>query len=194
MARPREFDEEAVLDAAVQCFWTQGYGATSVKDLIDNTGLSSASLYNAYGDKLAIFQSAFTHYVEKSIGGRIGHCEALAPRDAITAFFHDILRRSLSDRDRKGCLVVNSALELAPHDPVVRQAVTESLRRIELFFQACIKKGQADGTIARSQPADAMAQHLLGLLMGVRVLARVRPERSLLEAIVWTALATLDPR
>jgi TetR/AcrR family transcriptional regulator, transcriptional repressor for nem operon len=194
MARPREFDEEAVLDAAVQCFWAQGYASTSVKDLIDNTGLSSASLYNAYGDKLAVFQSALTRYVEESIAGRIRHCEALPPRDAIRAFFEDILRRSLTDREHKGCMVVNSALELAPHDHEVRKSIVEVLRRIESFFRTCIERGQTDGTIARAQSAVAMAQHLLGVLMGVRVLARVRPERSLLEGVVETALATLDQK
>jgi TetR/AcrR family transcriptional repressor of nem operon len=51
MARPREFDDEAVLDAAIQCFWSRGYEATSVKDLIGKTGITAASLYNAFGDK-----------------------------------------------------------------------------------------------------------------------------------------------
>src|SRR5271168_2905013 len=101
MARPREFDEEVVLDAAVHCFWARGFESTSVKDLMERTGLTAASLYNAYGDKRAIFRAALDRYIEKSIGMRIRRCEALAPRDAIGSFFDDILRRSLSDRDRK---------------------------------------------------------------------------------------------
>ena len=114
MARPREFDEGVVLDAAVQCFWARGYEATSVKDLIERTGLTAASLYNAYGDKRTMFRIALDYYIEKSIGVRIRRCETLPPRDAIRSFFDDILRRSITDRERKGCMVVNSALELAP--------------------------------------------------------------------------------
>jgi len=117
MARPREFDEGVVLDAAVQCFWARGYEATSVKDLIERTGLTAASLYNTYGDKRAMFRIALDHYIEKSIGARIRRCETLPPRDAIRSFFDDILRRSVTDRQRKGCMVVNSALELAPMMP-----------------------------------------------------------------------------
>lgn len=192
MARPREFDEEMVLDAAIQCFWAQGYESTSVKDLMERTGLTAASLYNAYGDKRAIFRTALDRYIETSIGARIRRCEALPPRDAIQAFFEDIIRRSLTDRDRKGCMVVNSALELAPHDDEFREIVAKALRRIEAFFLLCVKKGQAEGTIASVQPAARLAQHLLGVLMGVRVLARVRPERILLEGVVSTALASLD--
>ena len=192
MARPREFDEGVVLDAAVRCFWARGYESTSVKDLMERTGLTAASLYNAYGDKRAIFRTALDHYVESSIEARIRRCETLPPRDAICSFFDDILRRSLSDRERKGCLLVNSALEMAPHDPEFREAIAERLKRIESFFVACVEKGQADGTIRSSRSAVGLAQHLLSLLMGVRVLARVRPERPLLEGAIGTALTSLD--
>jgi TetR/AcrR family transcriptional repressor of nem operon len=192
MARPREFDEGVVLDAAVQCFWAQGYEATSVKDLMERTGLTAASLYNAYGDKRAMFRTALDHYVESSIGARIARCEALPPRDAVRSFFDDILHRSLSDRERKGCMLVNAALEMAPHDSEFRRTIAGALKRIEAFFLTCAEKGQADGTITRSKQASALAQHLLGVLMGVRVLARVRPERPLLEGAIATALASLD--
>src|SRR5271166_3984741 len=101
MARPREFDEEAVLDAAVQCFWAHGYEATSVRDLIEKTGITGASLYNAFGDKRALYQKALDHYVEGSISERIRRCENLAPYDAIAGFFAEILSRSLGDREHK---------------------------------------------------------------------------------------------
>lgn len=191
MARPREFDEEAVLDAAIRRFWDGGFEATSVKDLTAETGLTAASLYNAFGDKRALYRMALDHYIETSIGARIGRSAALPPRAAITTFFADVLRRSLNDRQHKGCMVVNAALELAPHDSEFRDIVVRALKRIEGFFRGAIEKGQADGTIACAIPAAAMAQHLLGVLMGLRVLARVRPERVLLEGLVATALAGL---
>jgi len=192
MARPREFDEETVLDAAVQCFWAGGYESTSIKDLMEVTGLTAASLYNAYGDKRAMFRTSLDRYIENSIGARIRRSETLPPRDAIRSFFDDILRRSLNDRERKGCMVVNSALEMAPHDPEFRETIAETLEQIESFFLACVEKGQADGTITSSRPAVGLAQHLLAVLMGVRVLARVRPERALLNGAVRTALSFLD--
>ena len=192
MARPREFDEATVLDAAMQCFWAHGYESTSVKDLIESTGLTAASLYNAYGDKRAMFRTALDHYIEKSIGARLHRSESLPSRDAIRAFFEDILRRSLSDRERKGCMIVNCALEVAPHDKEFRVTIVETLGRLEQFFLHCVERGQADGTITSAVPAVGLAQHLLGVLMGVRVLARVRPERPLLQGVINTALAFLD--
>ena len=193
MARPREFDEAAALNATVQCFWNRGYEATSVKDLIESTGITAASLYNAYGDKRGLFRAALDHYVERSIMERIRRCEALPPRQAIGSFFDDILSRSLNDGEHKGCMLVNSALEMAPHDPEFKKSIAGALARIEAFFLHCIKAGQIDGTVTRSQRAEVLARHLLGVLMGVRVLARVRPEKALLEGVVAPALALIAP-
>jgi TetR/AcrR family transcriptional repressor of nem operon len=192
MARPREFDEEAVLDAAVQCFWAHGYEATSVRDLIEKTGITGASLYNAFGDKRALYQRALDHYVEDSVVDRIRRCEALAPREAIGAFFAEIVRRSLDDHQHKGCMLVNAALDVAPNDPGFQRIVAAVLIRVEQFFLGRIEAGQVDRTITRSLAAKTVAQHLLGVLMGVRVLARVRPERALLEGVVSGALVLLD--
>jgi AcrR family transcriptional regulator len=83
MARPREFDEGAVLDAAVLCFWKQGYEATSVRDLVEHTGITAASLYNAFGDKRELYEKALKHYVEENIADRIRRCQLLPPLQAI---------------------------------------------------------------------------------------------------------------
>lgn len=191
MARPREFDEDAVLDKTVQCFWSRGYESTSVRDLINKTGLTGASLYNAFGDKRALYQRALDHYVNRSVVERIRRCDRLPPREAIAAFFVDVVERSLNDRQHKGCMLVNTALEVAPHDPGFQEIVAGVLSQIESFFYERLRAGQADGSIAASTPPEILAKHFLGVLMGVRVLARVRPERELLEGAIAPALAIL---
>jgi TetR/AcrR family transcriptional repressor of nem operon len=90
-------------------------------------------------------------------------------------------------------MLVNSALEMAPHDPEFQKFIADVLGRIEGFFLRCVETGQIDGTITRAMPAEVLAQHLLGVLLGVRVLARVRPERALLEGVIAPALALLVP-
>lgn len=192
MARPREFDEDMVLDAAVQCFWSQGYEATSIRDLVEKTGLTCASLYNAFGGKRAIYQRALDHYVEAGVGARIRRCEVMEPREAIGAFFNEILTRSLDDLDHKGCMLVNAALDVAPKDPEFQGIVDGMLCRIEAFFLRCTSRGQAAGTISDVLSAEDLARHLLSTLLGVRVLARVRPDRSLLAGAISSALALLD--
>lgn len=195
MARPREFDEGAVLDAAIQRFWSHGFEATSVRDLAGAMGITGASLYNAFGDKRALYRRALDQYVESTVGDRIRRIEGhMPPLAAISAFFDEIIERSLNDPQRKGCMLVNSALELAPHDPEFGQAISEVTGRIEAFFRRCVVAGQQDGTITRSQSAEDLARHLLGLQFGLRALSRVRPERDLLEGLLRPAYALLDGR
>ena len=194
MARPREFDEDVVLDAAMECFWSRGYEATSMRDLVEKTGVTGASLYNAFGDKRALYRRTLDRYVEGGIAERMKRCERLQPRETIAAFFDDIVRRSLEDQDRKGCMLVNAALDVAPHDPGFQRAVAEVLARIEDFFRCCAERGQKLGTINASLPAEELARHLLGVLMGIRVLARVRPERAFLEGVLRPAMALLDAK
>ena len=192
MARPREFDEATVLDAAVQCFWSRGYEATSMRDLIEETGLTGASLYNAFGDKRALYQRALDRYVAGTIADRIRRCEAMPPREAIRTFFAEVLKRSLTDPEHKGCMLVNAALDVVPRDRALQKDVAEILATIERFFRASAERGQADGSITRTQSATNLARHLLGVLMGIRVLARARPEKALLEGIVASAMSFLE--
>jgi len=194
MARPREFDETAALDAAVQCFWARGYEATSVRDLAESMGITGASLYNAFGDKRALYRCALDRYVEQSFLDRVGRFEnQMPPRAAIAAFFNEIIKRSLADKDRKGCMLVNSALEVAPHDPEFQRVVADVLMQVESFFRRCVVAGQSDGSISARQSAEDMGRVLLSTLLGIRVLARTRPERALLEGLVRPVAALLDP-
>ncbi len=193
MARPREFDERAVLDAAVQCFWARGYEATSVRDLAAEMDIAGASLYNAFGDKRALFRRALCSYVEQGVLDRIARLErGLPPRQAIAAFFAEIVERSLGDKQHKGCLLVNSALEVAPHDPEIRRVIAGVLVDTEAFFRRCVAAGQRAGTIAAWQSPEDLARLLLSVLLGVRVLARARPERALLEGLMRPVFALLD--
>jgi len=194
MGRPREFDETQVLDAAVECFWQRGYEATSMRELAGRTGLTGASLYNAFGDKRALYRRALDHYIDSVFAERVRRLEgSLPPREAIAAFFAEIIQRSLDDRLRRGCLLVNSALEVAPHDEEFRALVSGVLGHIEAFFHRCVLAGQRDGAITAAQPAADLARMLLGVHVGLRVLARTRPERALLEGMVRPALAMLAP-
>jgi TetR/AcrR family transcriptional repressor of nem operon len=193
MARPREFDEAAVLDAAVQCFWARGFEATSVRDLAEGMGITSASLYNAFGDKRSLYQLALNHYLDQTVRDRVTRLEAsLPPREAIAGFFGEVIARSLGDRQRRGCLLVNTALEVAPHDADFRRLVAHELKQIEAFFYRCIQAGQLSRVIPAEHPADDMARLLLSVLLGIRVLARSRPQRNLLEGCLRPVFTLLN--
>jgi TetR/AcrR family transcriptional repressor of nem operon len=192
MARPREFDEQAVLDAASDIFWAKGFEATSTRDLSARTGLTPSSIYAAFGDKRGLFRRSLDHYLAR-LRRKMTHLEAMvSPGQAITGFFHDTIERSLEDPLQRGCMLVNCALEASPQDPEFRNAIAEELKLIEQFFLSRVVVGQRCGDISRAHPADDVARQLLALLLGVRVLARVRPDRSLLTGAVAQTLALLD--
>jgi TetR/AcrR family transcriptional regulator, transcriptional repressor for nem operon len=193
MARPREFDEAAVLDAAIDKFWRHGYEATSVRDLADEMNIAGASLYNAFGDKRTLYERSLNRYLDQTFRERIRRIEpSFPPREAIIAFLQEIIKRSVTDKQRRGCLLVNSAIESAPHDPQFLKIVATFLNEVETFFLRCVSKGQDDGTISRAHSATDLSKSLLGILLGIRVLARVRPERKLLEGLVRPVFGLLD--
>src|SRR6201986_4843237 len=193
MARPREFDEAAVLDAAIEKFWLRGYEATSVRDLADEMKIAGASLYNAFGDKRTLYARSLNRYLEQTFRERIRRIEPNhPPREAIVSFLQEIIRRSVTDKQRRGCMLVNSAIESAPHDPQFLKITATFLNEVEAFFLRCVSKGQNDGSISRAYSAADLSKSLLGILLGIRVLARVRPERKLLEGLVRPVFGLLD--
>jgi TetR/AcrR family transcriptional repressor of nem operon len=190
LARPREFDEGAVLEAAMRRFWAAGYAATSVRDLGDAMGLGQASVYNAFGDKRALFTQCLDRYLDANMRARITRVErSLPPRQAIEAFLREIVERSLESR--LGCLLANAALEVAPHDQAIADVVAERMGELEEFFRRCVIGGQNDGSISRAANPTDTAQLLLTTVMGLRVLARGYPKREVLEGAVRQALSVL---
>ena len=193
MARPRGFDETAALDAAIECFRQRGYEGTSIRDLTDCMGIGPTSLYNSFGDKRALFIKALERYVDCSVRARLARLESsLPPKQAVRTLIEDVVERSLTDRTRGGCLLINSALEIAPHDPEVGAEIAKRLGEIEGFFRRSISAAQSSGTIPRKLNSSDFARLLLSVLLGIRVLARSKPERTLLEGVARPALSLLN--
>jgi TetR/AcrR family transcriptional repressor of nem operon len=194
MPRPRAFDEADVLDAAVDCFWRRGLEATSIRDLAAEMGINCPSLYNAFGDKRALFARVLEHYVGRFTRERIRLFEEMAsPKAAIRAYFDELIARSLGDPERRGCLIINAAIEIAPGDDDLRAALAGYFREIESFFRRRLEAAQVLGEIPASLPPADTARLLFAVMLGIRVAARTRPERDLLEGMAGPALALLDP-
>ena len=136
---------------------------------------------------------ALERYAQCSMRERIERLESTCtPKRAIRAFFRELVEKSVSDPERRGCLIVNSALEVSPHDKEMRDVIASYLSEIESFFRRCIERGQASGDINQNlMPRDA-ARLCLGIVLGLRVAARSRPERTLLEGMVRPVLTLLE--
>ena len=136
---------------------------------------------------------ACEHYLDHSARALIKRLESsLPPKQAIRRFIEEIIERSVNDRERRGCFLINSALEVAPHDKQLGALIADRLAEMEVFFYRSIRAAQAKGDVPRHRVAKDLARLLLGVLLGIRVLARSRPERALLEGAARPALALLD--
>ncbi|WP_244541875.1 TetR/AcrR family transcriptional regulator [Afipia sp. GAS231] len=180
------------MDQTTQRFWSKGYAATSMRDLADSTGVTTASLYNAFGDKRAIYRLVLDRYVRLALET----CSATfggddPPLRALERYFDALIEEALADALQKGCFVVNTALEVAPHDADFRDLVTNVFAQIEKYLRDCIASGQSGGTIRTKLPAGDLARLFLGATLGIRVLARTTSERELLTGVVRPLFALL---
>ncbi|MFC0778408.1 TetR/AcrR family transcriptional regulator [Flavobacterium sp. HJSW_4] len=173
MARTKEFNEDQALDKAIEIFWHKGYNGTSAQDLVNHLGLSRSSLYDTFGDKQKLFVKSLKRYQQQNQDVLIELLEN-APniKTAFTEIFKQAVVESLQDRITKGCFMVNSAVELAMHDPEIAKIVHDNQKMVEDIFSKAIKKGQESGQISDKQEARSLARFIFNNYSGIRVLAR----------------------
>ncbi|OWA37412.1 TetR family transcriptional regulator [Saccharibacillus sp. O16] len=193
MARNKEFDEKEVLEKAMQLFLAQGYEKTSMQELVEHMGIHRRSLYDTFGDKHALFMQALSRYNDQ-MNERLGPLVLNQPSavDGIRLIFDTMIDRDLDQP--KGCLFVNTAVELGPRDDEARQAAEDGFNQLESVLRALVIKGQQQGEIADLWDADIMAENLHNSLLGIRVLARTSTSREKLQRIRDTSLAALQIR
>ena len=188
MPRHEQFDTDDVLMKAMNLFWRQGYQATSMTDLAKAMGLGRASIYNKFGNKHGLFVHALRHYDKVWRENWLADLtKSSSPREAILDVFEAAIDACLADGSRDGCLLINTALELSPHDPEVADIVTRAFTEMEAFFRTSVERGKALGEIRDTVAEEKTASALLGLFIGLRVLVRSRPEEPLLRSIMQQA-------
>lgn len=180
----KSFDEETALEKAMQVFWGKGFESASIADLIEGTGISRGSLYNAFGGKQPLFVKALLKYDRDNRQAKLAQLEALDdPKQAIGNFFDGIVAETVADTEQKGCFLINTALEITTHGPEVNKIVTNGLREIEAFFRRSIEVGQARGDIRNGLEPEATAKTLLALIVAIRVLGRGAFTQAALQTI-----------
>ncbi|MEJ3653946.1 TetR/AcrR family transcriptional regulator [Actinomycetes bacterium KLBMP 9759] len=188
MPRPRTFDEERAVDAAMRAFWTKGYESTSTHDLSTATGLGRSSIYNTFACKHDLFEKALRRYAEVRTASLL---ELLAGPGSIrekvrTVFWWTV---DADPDDPLGCMTVNAVIELAPHDRVVAEMVRkdETVRLAALgdAFEAARRAGEIDGD------PEMLARFVLSTVAGMQVQARGGTGRDGLAAIAEVALRAL---
>lgn len=180
----KNFDLDEATDKAINVFWKKGYEGTSMSDLTEGMKINKGSLYNAFGSKKKLFDRAFLRYDRLNRQESIRQLDQVDdPVAAIEILFDGLIEETRNDTEKKGCLLVNTALELPNHSPDIQEMVTSALGDFEAFFVRTIQRGQQSGSIPDSINADEAAKSLLALVVGLRVLARGAFDASSLEAL-----------
>ncbi|MET8976638.1 TetR family transcriptional regulator [Streptomyces sp. NPDC004539] len=174
MARTKEFDPDAVLQAALELFWRRGYEATSMADLVEHLGIARASIYATFGSKHDLYLKALDRYGE--LNAPVLVRELSAPGPALPGV-RAVVRRFASEATAEpsracGCFVVNTAVELAPHDPDAARRVDLGWEHLETLLHSALVRAQAQGELAPGRDPRALARMLLVLLQGLRVVGK----------------------
>jgi TetR/AcrR family transcriptional repressor of nem operon len=194
MARHKEFDVEAALDKAMTLFWQQGYERTSLHDLLKHMAIGRASFYNAFGDKHALFMRVLLRYQQRYNDVFIIDTleNANSGLEGIQAVFQRVIEVHSSDEAQKGCLLVNSLVEIAPNDDSVADYLREVNLRGEDAFYAALCDAQLAHDISSEIDCRAMARFLMATIRGMRVTGRSTHDKQVFEDIARIALAALN--
>ncbi|MEU5080033.1 MULTISPECIES: TetR/AcrR family transcriptional regulator [Streptomyces] len=192
MGRPRKFDETRALTAVMHTFWQRGYEATSTRDLAESTGMGLSSLSNAFGDKRQLYLRALRRYYETNTAVQTELLRRPGPvKDRVRALMTQAIDIDLANPPSSGCLIMNASMERANTDPEVAQEVRRHFTTVEQAVRSALAEGQDSGEITRDQDAGTLTHHVLSTYYGLRVLARVQPDRTALTNVVETLLAKL---
>lgn len=186
-------DINDALTKVMRIFWSRGYRGTSVDDLASAINVDRARFRDLFGCKRTAFLHALDHYEAVHLDRYLGKLRAMPNAyDAVVGAFDAGIATVLDRGNRDGCLYVNTAMELSAHDPEVAGMVRHGLVRIEEFFQETIEAGQRTGELPRHLNPVRVAQSLLCLFVGTKVLSRSRPEEHLLRTVSAQAAALLE--
>lgn len=175
MARPKEFDVEEALEAAMMAFWERGYEATSVTDLTRAMGVQKASLYATYGDKHRLFLAALERYARAEAEELKAKLSKPQARAAIHGVFSSATSCGNVRSCRRGCFLVNTMTEVAPHDPVVAAVLKRAVDRTEKLFAETLERGKSQQEFPADLDVKANARILVSALYGIAVLKKLDP-------------------
>ncbi|MFD8390925.1 TetR/AcrR family transcriptional regulator [Streptomyces sp. NPDC059680] len=194
MARTKEFDPDAALQSALELFWRRGYEATSMTDLVERLGIGRASLYATFGNKHELYLKALERYEESGLGRIVR--ELSRPGAALPAVRAVVRRYAAEAADERlrlnGCLITNTAAELAPHDPAAARRVERNWDHLETLLHSTLVRAQNQGELPAGRDPLALARTLLVLMQGLRVVGKASADPARVRDAAEQALALLD--
>jgi len=194
MAGVKQFDPREVLDRAMALFWTRGYEATSIQDLVEATGINRGSIYATFGDKKGLFLTVLDHYAEKVAKPSMAALSDPDPRRAIERMFDSIIRRTSDPRFPRGCLNTNTSLECPTSGDEITRKIAEGFGQQESAIYRVLRRAQAEGSLASTLDARALARFFMGVAQGLNVVNKAVADPGVLKDMARVAMSVWDAR
>jgi TetR/AcrR family transcriptional repressor of nem operon len=193
MNRARTFDPSTALGQVVDLFSSKGYSETSMEDIVQTTGVSRYGLYGTFGNKRELFEQALEQYAE-GMGKRsfLRLLEPGASLDHIRSIFTERVADMCGADERKGCLFIHTAMELAPQDDELRGVLQRFMKRMSKAFAIGLDSAKGRGEISENVDVDAAGNLLTSTMFGLAVLGRAGFAKDTLDGIVESTLGSLQ--
>jgi AcrR family transcriptional regulator len=188
MARPREFDEDEVLQAALRVFWEKGYESASLGDLLEAMGLTKSSLYKAFGSKEALFWRVVERYNRDFLGFRLDALAEPTPRRIAERLLYGMTELHSGERTPNGCLELNAALACSTVTEPIRQELVRNRERFRVQLRDRFEETVATAPLPPGMTSDDAASLIISLIQGLAVQAKAGVSRETARRVVRAAL------
>ncbi|MFD2250272.1 AcrR family transcriptional regulator [Pseudochelatococcus lubricantis] len=190
MGRPREFDVDEALDAALAVFWRKGFEGASYADLTQATGVERPALYAAYGNKEELFRLALQRYYERYMDYVPEGLKQPTSYDVAAYILRGAVELCTRYPDHTGCFGVNGALACSDNAEPIRKALIDARASGEAALRTRFERAKAEGDLPDTADSGTLAAYLMAILHGVAVQAKAGFSREVLMAVADQALST----
>jgi TetR/AcrR family transcriptional repressor of nem operon len=194
MPRQREFNPEDLLDGALRLFWEKGYEATSMRDIVERTGVNQFGIYSLYGGKKELFLAVLDRYRDQIVGSVFGIVERPgASVGAIREYFETLIQAHSIMFPAMGCLMATTMAESFAGDETIRQRVEGHFERLRTGLTRALETARRNGEVRDDLPISQVAEYLAVSVQGLAVYSRLNPDQTALRTYVNGVLSILEP-
>jgi len=191
VARPRTFDADDALEAAMFVFWRRGYEATSIGDLVEATGVNRSSLYANWRDKDGLYRAALSRYGERAQRDWLGQLRT-GGGAAIERYFRVLTDASQGPGRGMSCFVLNTAAERTAHDAAIASATRALVDEVQEALTTALGNAVEAGDLPPRTDVDAHGAHLALAIQAVLLQSKTQAPRATVDAFVDLTLAALQ--
>jgi TetR/AcrR family transcriptional regulator, transcriptional repressor for nem operon len=193
MPRQREFHPDDLLDGALRLFWEKGYEATSMRDIVERTGVNQFGIYSLYGGKQELFLAVLDRYRDTIVGSVFGIVERPgASLEAIHEYFETLIRAHSIMFPAMGCLMATTMAESFAGDEGIRERVQGHFERLRTGFIRALETARRAGEVPDDLAIPRVAEYLAVSVQGLAVYSRLNPDETALRTYVNTVLSILS--